>query len=108
MATRLVERRIPVPAGAARHEASVQLPQGAQILAVLQEGNEAKVLLRADPAMPDETRFFVIILGDERPAGALLSAREAGGTYLGSFQAYARVRGERRDVCHLFEVAAPG
>jgi hypothetical protein len=107
VATRLVERTIRVPPGAERHELVVTLPEGAEVLAIIQEGNQGVAVLRGDPQAPDEDRYFIAILGVEGQAGVLLTAREAAGTYVGSFRAYARERGQRTDLYNVFEVAPP-
>jgi hypothetical protein len=107
MATRLVERAIRVEPGAERHTLDVDLPEGTVVVAILQNANGGAALLRVDPAQPDEPRRFVSVRGEDDANGVLLTAEEEAGAYLGSFWGYARARGQRRDLYHVFEVAAP-
>lgn len=82
----------------------VNLPQGAQILAILPEGD---ALIAADPQQPGSPRYYSIVLSAEGTGGVVLTDREVAGTYVGSFRGYARARGQRQDLYHVFEVAAP-
>lgn len=80
------------------------MPQGAVVRGILPEGD---VLIAADPQLPDEPRYFSVVLGSEAPGGVLLTAREVAGIYLGSFRSYVRQPGGRVDRYHVFEVPAP-